>query len=453
MEPQRLIPILLVASLVASSVGAAALTGTSAFDGTNGSPVANDRPATVADDDANGTVTFDIRGDAVANYTVDGERMLTSVQTESAAAYRSRLGAGANADVELSAVADLQGSSVGVAAESETRTEVRAQSGATLAAHNNSNGVLTVESDEDHLVEAKLDDGTSANETSDGRVVVETSDGAAGVFLVAGDGAVTVAEDGDVTARVGENATLAFRAYPEERDAEAEMQERLVANGSAAVEAYATAEDGTESAHSTVTYGQETSANASETAAERVELTVDRATHEGTLVIAHVSEAAVGSLSNLSVTVDGEAAVRAESMAELRQATNDGDTSKYMVRQKADGEATVYVAVNHFSERNVAIEGDDGSAATTTEEPDAETTTDDTTTSADDGTTTSADDTTEERTTTESPDGESDDGTAVTDGTTDAGATDDEDGGSPGFGIGAGLLAVAGLAVLALRRR
>jgi len=61
------------------------------------------------------------------------------------------------------------------------------------------------------------------------------------------------------------------------------------------------------------------------------------------------------------VTVDGEAAAEASSYSELAGGIGS-DESRYMVTQSSDASATadVLVAVNHFSERDVAIQSADG---------------------------------------------------------------------------------------------
>jgi len=407
MKPQRIVPVLLIASLVASSVGAAALaTGTVADTRQN--------PATETTAASNGeNVSFEVQSNAVVEYAVDGETVLSSVKTESAGDYESR--SGVNAAAELNAVVDVEGSGLDVESESSTRTEIHAESGARMSAHDNERGVLVVgSSDGEQVVEAQVTSEAEARQTSDGRVVVENGDGeVVGTFVVVGQGNATVAEDGDVTAHVGEEGSLAFRAYPDERTEEDEQRERMIANGTAMVEVFASSEAAAEaesggeesgdstngSAYSAVSYSQDTSAEARQESSDRVSMTVDRASEEGTIVVTHVSEAAVESTENLTVTVDGEAAARADSMAELRQATDDGDTSMYMVRQEADGEATVYVAVNHFSERNVAIQsgGEESTSTDADEEGDS--------------------------------------------------------GGSPGFGVGVGVLALIGVALVAKRRQ
>ncbi|MGQ3411134.1 hypothetical protein ACT4ML_02580 [Natrinema sp. LN54] len=394
---------LVIALLVATST----VTMAAAAGATPTTTAAGSSTTTQSDAYAGANVEFDVQGDAIANYSVDGERTFSSVAVQSQS--EADAGAGLDASTGLEAVTDLNGAELSLATETQASAEIQADSGATLSAHDNQHGTLVVESgDEAQYVEADL--GASAEAREDGdRVVVET-DGREGAFLVVGDGEVTVS-DGNVTADLGENATLAFRSYEEgERDERATYEESLIAEGNAAVEVTADHRDG-ETVSDAVTYGQETSAEAATTADGTVEMTVDRTTHTGTVVLTTVSEDAVGSLENLSVTVDGEAAVEASSKSDLEGAIGS-DESRYMVVQdtQAEGQATVYVAVNHFSERTATIDG----------------------ASAQDGSTDEND--------------SSDDETSTDEESADGSAEDETDGSGddsvPGFGAGAAVLAL-----------
>ncbi|ELY68045.1 putative sodium/potassium/calcium exchanger [Natrinema versiforme] len=341
---------LVVALLVATS----AVTMAAAAGATTTTTATGSSTTTQSDAYAGAHVAFDVQGDAIANYSVDGEQAFSSVAVQSQS--EADADAGLDASTGLEAATDLSGAGLSLATQTQASAEIQADSGATLSAHDNQHGTLVVESgDEAQYVEADL--GASAEAREDGdRVVVETGD-REGAFLVVGDGEVTVA-DGNVTADLGENATLAFRSYDEgERDEQASYEESLITEGNAAVEVTADHRDG-ETVSDAVTYGQETSAEAATTANGTVEMTIDRTTHEGTVVLTTVSEEAVGSLENLSVTVDGEAAVEASSKSDLEGAIGS-DESRYMVAQdtQAEGQATVYVAVNHFSERTATIDG------------------------------------------------------------------------------------------------
>ncbi|MFC6766648.1 PGF-CTERM sorting domain-containing protein, partial [Natrinema soli] len=257
--------------------------------------------------------------------------------------------------------------------------------------------------------------------------------------LVVGDGEVGVT-DGTVTADLGENATLAFRSSEDgERDERVRYEESLIAEGNAAVEATATARDG-ELVTDTISYGQETAANASQTAANRVNVTVDRAVHEGTIVMTTVSEEAVGSLETVSVAVDGEAAVEVSSKSELEGAVGS-DESRYIVVQdaQAEGQATVYIAVNHFSERTATIEGEP-------EENDGETENDDSESDSDGDNGTGSGD---------SKSGNDDTEAGTDDNGDDSGedTTSDTDDSVPGFGVGVAVVAISVAGLLSRLRQ
>lgn len=381
-------------------------------------------------------VSFAVEGSAVSNYTVDGEHMVSGVAVESEESYRSRTGLGAGLALELSSVTEIRAAGGDLSARSETRATVRAKSGAELRAHDNGNGVLVVAAENgSQVVAANLSASASAEAESDARVVVTNGNGTEGAFVVVGDGEVTVNEEGDVSARLSEDARLVFRAYPEERDEDDRRQESMIAEGEVAAEVYVMAEsEGEGTVTDTVRYDENTTVETRTTAENAVEMTVERSEHEGRVILTSVSEAAVGSTEDMTVTVDGEAAARASSYSELRSAAAGGERSKFMVVQESSAEASadVLVAVNHFSTRTVTIAGADSGSGDS----------DDGSTGAD-GTTTADDDT----------------GSGTDDGVTDDGTSDDGPDGNgdepagqplPGFGpiaalLGVGILAVAGL--------
>ncbi|SER12975.1 hypothetical protein [Natrinema salaciae] len=389
-------PLLVALLVVASTVTMAAAAGAATTTETGSSTTTQSDAAAYA----GAHVEFDVQGDAIANYSVDGDPTFSAVAVQSRS--ETDAGAGLDADTDLEATTDLDGAGLSLETRAAASAEIAADSGATLSAHDNQRGTLVVESGDDaQYVEADLAANAEAREDGE-RVVVET-DGRDGSFLVVGDGEVAVDENGDVTAELGAGATLAFRSYEDgDRDDTAAYEESLIAEGSAAVEVTADRRDG-ETVTDAATFGRETSAEVATTANDTVEMTIDRTTHEGTVVLTTVSEEAVGSLENLSVAVGGEAAVEASSRTELESAIG-GNESRYVVVQdtQAEGQATVYVAVNHFSERTVTIDSADG-----------------------DGTANGSD------------------GSDGSDGETDGDETDESDGDSvPGFGVGATLVAM-----------
>lgn len=377
-------------------------------------------------------VGFVAQGDAMTNYTVDGEEMVADVKVESEEGYRSRTGLGIDVGLGLSSVTELQAAAVGLSAQSETGATVRTESGAEMRAHDNGHGILVVAAGNgSQVVKANLSSDASAEAEGDSRVVVTNENGTKGTFVVVGEGDVAVNGEGDVTARLEEDSRLVFRSYPEGRDEADEKQEELIAEGEAAAEVYVMAEsEGEGTVTDTVRYDENTTVETRQRAEGTVEMTVNRTEHDGKVIIASVSEAAVGSTEDLSVSVDGEAAARASSYSELKSATNDGSQSKFMVVQgtSAEASADVLVAVNHFSTRTVTMSGD-GSGDGTTDGSDG---------------------------TTDGSDGTGDDGTGESTGADDNDADGSNGGGQglPGFGPAVAVLALMILGVgAAVRRR
>ncbi|WP_233560688.1 PGF-CTERM sorting domain-containing protein [Halobellus sp. Atlit-38R] len=398
--------------LVASALGSAAAVGTvgaatssqKAYAGTN--------------------VSFDTTSNAVVDYAVDGETVMQSVKVQSQSETESS--GSLSADVELSAASDIAGAAVSLDAKSETSASMSTDSGATLRAHDNERGVLTVRAgDDSQYVAVNLSSSAEAASQSSERVVVTTEDGTEGVFLVVGDGELTVNEQGNVSASLEGDSKLAFRSYPEGRTEDDEQQEQLITSGQAAAEVYVMqqSESGSEAVADVVQYGDNTTVEVTQQSEGTVRMTAERSEHQGKVVITSVSEEVVDATNDVQVTVDGEAAARASSYSALQSAIDGGDTSKFLVRQQAsaDASASVLVAVNHFSERQITMTESDttssGTAATTTE-------TDSTTT---------ASETTDEQT------------AAQTDESTSSTS-------SPGFGVTVALAALIGVALYAARQ-
>ncbi|KAB1186670.1 MULTISPECIES: PGF-CTERM sorting domain-containing protein [Haloferax] len=367
-------------------------------------------------------VSFDTKTNAVTNYTVDGVTVVESVETSSQA------DASVGLDVALSAVTDVEASGLSLAATSETNATVRADSGATLRAHDNPKGTLVVSAgNESQYVTADLGANATAAQAGNSRIIVE-QDGRMGAFILVGNGSVTVNEEGNVTADLQNGSRLVYRSYSDGRTDDDKQTEKLIASGSATTEVYVM-QDGDETTVDAIHYDENTTVELSEQTKDNVTVTIDRSVHQGTVVVTSVSEEALAATDNLSVMVDGEAAVQASSYTELQSAANGGETSKYLVQEtSAEGETNVLVAVNHFSERQVTMSGDDSSS-----------TSDETTTpeSSDD---TTSDKTTEDAEATETTSGE------------DAAETTTSSTSAPGFGVGLTVVALAGAALVARRR-
>jgi|AntDeeMetagen285_2_1112576.scaffolds.fasta_scaffold00339_6 PGF-CTERM protein len=336
--------------LAVAGVGASAASSSQQNDATDASTYAGTH------------VAFDTSSNALLDYRVDGERVFENVSVASQSDHQSRTGFGSNA--ELDAVVNLSGLGLELAAQSETRADITTDGSASLSAHDSDRGILTVDAgDEAQYVEADLAADATAESESDDRVVVDSGE-RTGAFVVVGDGDVTVNDDGNVVADLESDSTLVFRSYAEgERDEAAKEQESLIADGTATAEVYAEERDGKRVAD-VATYGQDITVETAAESQNRLEMTVERAQSDGTVVITSVSEAAVAgaeSADDLAVTVDGEAAAEASSYSELAGGIGS-DESRYMVTQSSDASATadVLVAVNHFSERDVAIQSADG---------------------------------------------------------------------------------------------
>ncbi|WP_225335842.1 hypothetical protein [Halomicrobium urmianum] len=343
---------------------------------------------------AGGHVSFETSSNAVVDYGVGGETVLESVAVDSQSAVESDAGVGL--DAGLSAMSDIAGAALSLSARTETSATVTADSGAELTAHDNPRGILVVSAgNESQYVTANVSSGAETSAESDERVVVTHEDGRDGAFLVVGNGSVAVDDGGNVSASLGEDAKLVFRSYEGERAEDDEQQERMIANGTATAEAYVTqsGEDGSALAADAVEYGNDTRVDVTGYGEGAVNMTVERTQHEGRVIITTVSEQALDASENLSVRVDGEATAQASSTSELRGGLDEGNQSRYLVRQgaSADARADVLVAVNHFSERQITMTNEsetteNGTETATADDSEESTEGDDAETTADEST-------------------------------------------------------------------
>lgn len=351
---RRVATIALVALLVVGSVAPVAAVG----GGSSASSTA-DRAQTEAY--AGSHVSFEASGNAVTNYSVDGTQVFASAETQSQSDYEAQLGVGSS--VSLSAVTNLTGVALSLDASTETQATVQTESGASIRAHDSQQGILTVDAgSEAQYTSFELSGDASASAEGENRVVVENGDRTSAFVVAGGDGEVTVNEEGNVVADLESEATLVVRSYEGERSEDEREQERLIAEGTATAQVYVEEQSGSRVAD-VATYGGDLAVDVQSEAEGQVSMTVDRASSEGTVVIASVSEGAIAtaeSADDVNVTVDGQAAVQASSYSELQAGI--GNEPRYMVRQtgEASASADVLVAVDHFSERTVAMESSDG---------------------------------------------------------------------------------------------
>ncbi|MFC6716512.1 hypothetical protein ACFQGT_19365 [Natrialbaceae archaeon GCM10025810] len=308
-------------------------------------------------------VAFNTSSDAVTDYRVGGATLFDDVSVASQSDHDSRAGLGA--DAALSSVVNLSGLGLELGVETETRADLSLEGSSSggISAHDSERGILTVAAgDDDRYVEADLASGVTAESDGDGRVAIDGGE-RDGAFVVVGDGEVAVNEDGNVVADLEGDSTLVFRSYGDgERDDEARAQEDLIADGEATAEVYAEVREDGERVADVATYGQDIAVEASADAEDRLEVTAERAADEGTIVIVGASDAVletVGSAEDLAVTVDGDVATEASSYSELEGAI--GEEPRYMVVQESDAAASadVLVAVDHFSEREIAVQNAD----------------------------------------------------------------------------------------------
>jgi len=347
MRSKTLVATLFTALIVGSAVGPAALAASSDGNAVTGA-----------------TVSFRTDGNAIVDYSVEDDTVVESmtVQSRSNALASGEISVG----IGLAALTDLSGSVLSLQSSGQASTTIAAGSGATIRAHDSSNGILVVDSSGGtQYVTANVSSDATVESESDDRVVVTTESGTTTTFIAVGDADVVVNDAGNVSAEVGSSGSLVARSYAGERTADDEETEEMIADGTAAAEVYVreSADASGEFVAGVANYSQDTAVEVTRTSEGQVEMTAERAESEGRVVITSVSEAVIESMDDVSVTVDGEAAAEASSYSELRSAADGGDNSRFLVRQSSSAEASadVLIAINHFSERDVTVSGGGGS--------------------------------------------------------------------------------------------
>ena len=359
-------------------------------------------------------VSFTSNGSAVTNYAIAGETVASTIEVQSQSEVRSNLGLGVRGDMD--AMTSIRGAGLTMQSSASAQASIQANSGARIQAHDHSHGTLVVEAEDSQYVALGLNASSEAETESNQRVLVTTDSGTTAAVMVVGEGNVTVNDEGNVTAAVESESRLIVRSYSEARTEDDEETEDLIVNGTAAAEVYVDEQDN-EHVTGSVVYDANTSVTVDAESESSVNMTIDRSEHEGKVVIASASQFDAESTEDVTVRVDGEVAAAASSYSELRAASDNGSTSKYMVRNSASAEADVLVAVNHFSERTVSMAEKQ----------------------ADDGTSDSTDG--DDSDTSDSTDGDSNGGVNTTSGN------------GPGFGVVSVLAAVVGLTGRAVYRK
>jgi hypothetical protein len=347
--------ILLSALLVVSMVGAAAVPAASqsaegeAYAGTH--------------------VEFDERSNAVADYAVDGNVIVENVTMQSASETESSGGLGVEAGLGSTLAADIVGSTIQSRTEASASVTLGFESGGEMRAHDTQRGVVQFTAgSEEQVVAVNVSSNADAQAESDERVVVSKEDGSSGTFIVVGEGNVTVDDNGDVAAQVGENSQLVYRQYNGDRSENDREAEKMIQNGTATAEVYVqqSAESGGETAVEAIEYGNDTTVEVASTAENEVNMTVERTQSQGKVVLTTVSKEAFQNAEDIQVYVDGEAAAQADSYSAVEQSATEGDQPRYYVTQSSSAEATVDVAIgiDHFSARNVQMTSQDDATPT-----------------------------------------------------------------------------------------
>jgi len=312
-------------------------------------------------------ISFGVADNAVTEYTVGGTEMFASIraQSESSAVEEGLI----EADIdEISAIANVNGAGLSVNAETAVSTtiDVGTSPGAKLTTHDNSHGTLTMTPGQDTQVAiVNVSSNTEVSVEDEEMATVTADNGAEGSFILSGSGGELARnDDGNLVLRLSPNSDLVFKAYPDGKSAAEDQQESLIADGIIGAEVHVMERDG-ETLYDAATYSTFVNYHGSEKTANGTNLTFGSPQGTGTVVVANVNEAAVGSLSSMEVYVNsssGEETVAVDqpnATAALDEIDGYISTSSsgYYVVPPAEGSTStdVLVGINHFTNRTVAM--------------------------------------------------------------------------------------------------
>ncbi len=312
-------------------------------------------------------ISFGVANDAVTGYTVGGTEMFSSFRMQSQSSAVDEGLIEANLD-EITSIVNINAAGLSVEAETSASTTLNVSSspGAYVRAHDNGHGTFRVAPGQNTQVGiVNVSSNTELTVEGEEMATLTADNGAEATFMVVGTGGeVATNEDGNLAVRLGANSDLIFKAYPDGKsDAEAE-QESLISDGIIGAEVHVMEQDG-ERVIDAASYNTFVNYYGTEEAANGTNFTFGSARGTGTLVVTHVSEAAVGSLSSVEAyvnssngenTVPVEADSAATGVANVEQYVGSPESAYYAV-PPAEGSAStdVVVAINHFSNRTVTM--------------------------------------------------------------------------------------------------
>jgi len=296
-------------------------------------------------------VSFDIKPNGIAEYSVNNETLFSSVKTRAASEPAVDVGAG----VDASAIAGFEGAGIEATSTTTAAARFRTENGAQVAAHDTERGHLTIHATEQRtLVQINMSDPVGT--TPEGSVIVVGGATQVGSVFVVGEGNLSITEEGNIVADLPRGSGLVFRSNGDNRTTQDQATERLIERGSAAGEVYVSQRNG-EVVADTVQYDTDISVEVAQYEDGFVEVGVNRTTEQGTIVIMEVSKKLIEDPGDTAVRVSGTKATRVDTHAELRRSLGKGEPT-YKVSRATTGQANaaILVAIDSFSGQTVIIE-------------------------------------------------------------------------------------------------
>lgn len=295
-------------------------------------------------------ITLEFTNQQVVNYTVGNQTFLASIQAQSVEQVETD---------GLQSLTEFEGSAMESTGEDEATWLVNTQSNANFEFNDNPHGTFIAEGvDVAQYARFVVAEGVEATDENQRKVTLTTDGNAAASFILVGDGEVTVNQNGDVVARIGDASTLVFRAYPDGKSNSDEQMERYIENGNGVAEIYAR-QPGTDSIVDHARYQQDVAPTAEQTDDTTVQTDIEYTEGESGVVLFTLSQAFTEASGAINATVNGQQAQEVTSFGELDGAL-DGNQSRYMVVE-LESRTDVIVAVNQFAaQTTVGVSGASG---------------------------------------------------------------------------------------------
>lgn len=301
-------------------------------------------------------VGFDAKQNSVVNFSVGGQQIFESFSVVAKSDTETQSGGTIGVGVGLGEVTNIAKSAMSMRSQTDKNAVLETESGADIKIHNNDRGIITVTpSENSQIANINISPNTRATTETDKKVVITKEDNSEGVFLIVGDGEVTVNNNRNVIADIEQNRKLVYRDYKQQRSDDDRQQENLISNQNATAEVYIEQTDN-QYRSNIVQYG-DTTVETTDQRQGQINLSVDRTQNQGKIILTTISNQAINPTNNISVQIDGETITQVETYNQL-QSSIQQDNPSFLINQQSSTQSVsdIAIAIDHFSTRQITIQ-------------------------------------------------------------------------------------------------